>query len=103
MQTLKQEFLEVLEQVKDHPYTWPFLKPVDPKEVPDYYDIIKDPIGIRSVAILTLNQILRRLRNEFTKAIITSPEIFSTQISNEYARIAEFTIERTPNITSVLT
>ena len=26
---------------------WPFLKPVDRKKVPNYYKIIKRPIGIR--------------------------------------------------------
>ena len=24
---------------------WPFIDPVDPAEVPDYYDVIKDPMG----------------------------------------------------------
>lgn len=24
---------------------WPFLEPVDPNEVPDYYTVIKDPMG----------------------------------------------------------
>jgi hypothetical protein len=25
---------------------WPFLEPVDPNEVPDYYTVIKDPMLI---------------------------------------------------------
>lgn len=24
---------------------WPFKEPVDARDVPDYYDIIKDPMG----------------------------------------------------------
>ena len=24
---------------------WPFLEPVDPDEVPDYYNVIKEPMG----------------------------------------------------------
>ena len=28
-----------------HPRAWPFLKPVNEKEVPDYYQIIKHPMG----------------------------------------------------------
>ena len=29
----------------DHPDVWPFREPVDARDVPDYYDIIKDPMG----------------------------------------------------------
>lgn len=29
----------------DHPDAWPFKEPVDARDVPDYYDIIKDPMG----------------------------------------------------------
>lgn len=29
----------------EHPDAWPFKEPVDAREVPDYYDIIKDPMG----------------------------------------------------------
>jgi len=28
-----------------HKMGWPFLEAVDPNEVPDYYDIVKDPMG----------------------------------------------------------
>lgn len=32
-------------QVKSHAAAWPFQVPVDPNEVPDYYDHIKYPMG----------------------------------------------------------
>ena len=31
--------------LEQHPLSWAFLRPVDPEEVPDYYEIIKDPMG----------------------------------------------------------
>eukprot|EP01119_Soliformovum_irregulare_P004158 TRINITY_DN15172_c0_g1_i1.p1 TRINITY_DN15172_c0_g1~~TRINITY_DN15172_c0_g1_i1.p1 ORF type:complete len:618 (-),score=145.65 TRINITY_DN15172_c0_g1_i1:16-1869(-) len=37
---------EAMQRVRDHPASWPFLTPVDPKEVWDYYEIIKDPIDL---------------------------------------------------------
>ena len=30
---------------------WPFIDPVDPAEVPDYYDVIKDPMGKNCVKV----------------------------------------------------
>lgn len=35
----------VLSSVKNHATAWPFQKPVDKNEVPDYYDHIKYPMG----------------------------------------------------------
>jgi histone acetyltransferase len=32
--------------MNEHPDAWPFKEPVDSRDVPDYYDIIKDPIGM---------------------------------------------------------
>lgn len=29
----------------EHVDAWPFKEPVDARDVPDYYDIIKDPMG----------------------------------------------------------
>lgn len=29
----------------EHKNAWPFIKAVDTKKVPDYYDVIKDPMG----------------------------------------------------------
>lgn len=30
---------------QNHPSSWPFRKPVDRDEVPDYYDVIRFPMG----------------------------------------------------------
>ncbi|XP_004922629.1 histone acetyltransferase KAT2A [Bombyx mandarina] len=39
----------VLHAVKNHATAWPFLKPVDKAEVPDYYDHIKYPMDLRTM------------------------------------------------------
>ncbi|XP_052749924.1 histone acetyltransferase KAT2A isoform X1 [Galleria mellonella] len=39
----------VLQAVKNHAAAWPFLKPVDKTEVPDYYDHIKFPMDLRTM------------------------------------------------------
>ncbi|CAH0397112.1 unnamed protein product [Chilo suppressalis] len=40
---------QILHQVKNHAAAWPFLKPVDKTEVPDYYDHIKYPMDLRTM------------------------------------------------------
>lgn len=42
-----------MQVVTEHTDAWPFKEPVDAREVPDYYDIIKDPIGTLSHPIRT--------------------------------------------------
>ena len=39
--------------MQDHSDAWPFKEPVDPLDVPDYYEIIKDPIGKNTVGLNT--------------------------------------------------
>ncbi|XP_053616213.1 histone acetyltransferase KAT2A isoform X1 [Plodia interpunctella] len=39
----------VLHAVRNHAAAWPFLKPVDKAEVPDYYDHIKYPMDLRTM------------------------------------------------------
>jgi hypothetical protein len=38
--------------VRGHASSWPFLKPVDRAEVPDYYDHIKFPMGTLKFEVL---------------------------------------------------
>lgn len=30
---------------QSHKMAWPFLEPVDPHDAPDYYRVIKEPMG----------------------------------------------------------
>uniref|UniRef100_J3N2N7 histone acetyltransferase n=1 Tax=Oryza brachyantha TaxID=4533 RepID=J3N2N7_ORYBR len=36
--------------MNEHPDAWPFKEPVDSRDVPDYYDIIKDPIDLKTMS-----------------------------------------------------
>ncbi|XP_042430297.1 histone acetyltransferase GCN5-like [Zingiber officinale] len=40
----------LLKLMFEHPDAWPFKEPVDAREVPDYYDIIKDPMDLRTMS-----------------------------------------------------
>lgn len=39
----------LLNDLQSHPASWPFLKPVDPEEVPSYQDIIKHPMDLETI------------------------------------------------------
>jgi len=49
LNALQLNLKEVILKIKDHPASWPFLKPVDRREVPDYYEVIKDPVDLELV------------------------------------------------------
>lgn len=36
----------LLSELQNHPSSWPFVQPVNREEVPDYYEVIKEPMGI---------------------------------------------------------
>jgi histone acetyltransferase len=36
----------LMKDLKSHPQAWAFLKPVDSNDVPDYYEVIKKPMGM---------------------------------------------------------
>uniref|UniRef100_A0A0E0EXW0 histone acetyltransferase n=1 Tax=Oryza meridionalis TaxID=40149 RepID=A0A0E0EXW0_9ORYZ len=44
-----QPFL-LITNMNEHPDAWPFKEPVDSRDVPDYYDIIKDPIDLKTMS-----------------------------------------------------
>lgn len=43
--TLYSQCRNIITKIKNNKNAWPFLKPVDEKEVPDYYNVIKEPMG----------------------------------------------------------
>lgn len=45
-------FFSFKQSIHDHVDAWPFKEPVDARDVPDYYDIIKDPMGKNCFIIL---------------------------------------------------
>jgi len=47
---LKAFMQRVYQGVVDNVDSWPFKEPVDSKEVPDYYDIVKDPVDLSLIA-----------------------------------------------------
>ncbi|CAI2336307.1 unnamed protein product [Caenorhabditis sp. 36 PRJEB53466] len=66
--------------------SWPFLQPVDSKEVPDYYDVIKRPMDLRTM----MNKIKQRIynqpvevRNDF-RLILSNCEIYNETESEIY-------------------
>jgi histone acetyltransferase len=46
VQSLQSHFRDILNHVKEHHDAWPFLEPVDPVTVHDYYTVIKNPIDL---------------------------------------------------------
>ena len=50
-------FKTILNQVKNHNAAWPFQRPVEPSEAPDYHEYIKYPMDLRTMT--------ERLRNKY--------------------------------------
>ncbi|XP_031743544.1 histone acetyltransferase GCN5 isoform X2 [Cucumis sativus] len=40
----------LLKSMYDHVDAWPFKEPVDSRDVPDYYEIIKDPVDLKTMS-----------------------------------------------------
>lgn len=47
---LTAQFQAVLAAISQRPDAWPFKQPVDKREVPDYYNVIKFPMDLRTMA-----------------------------------------------------
>lgn len=40
----------LLKMMHENPDAWPFKEPVDSRDVPDYYDVIKDPVDLKTLS-----------------------------------------------------
>lgn len=43
--------LTILTEMQNHPSNWPFLQPVNKTEVPDYYEVIKEPMDLSTMEV----------------------------------------------------
>jgi histone acetyltransferase len=46
---LKSELLAMIRKIEEQQFVWPFREPVDVTEVPDYSDVIKEPIDLSTI------------------------------------------------------
>ncbi|KAH9489885.1 hypothetical protein Btru_044495 [Bulinus truncatus] len=63
-----QQLHKLLKDLQAHKMAWPFLQPVDPKEVPDYYDIVHEPMDLTIVEAKLNSKAYHKL-NDFMKDI----------------------------------
>jgi len=49
---IKTELLGILRKLRETPFAWPYTEPVSPEDVPDYFEVIKEP---RDIAMLEQN------------------------------------------------
>ncbi|KAL0476949.1 histone acetyltransferase [Acrasis kona] len=47
--SIQDALTNILKAVKNHEDSWPFSKPVDPKEAPDYDTIVKEPMDLSTI------------------------------------------------------
>ncbi len=47
---LKQELLGIVRKIDEQQFAWPFREPVTIDEAPDYYDVIRHPIDLKTIA-----------------------------------------------------
>lgn len=47
----------LVKQIQLHKNAWPFMEPVDPREAPTYYKVIKEPMGLYFLFILVMHSL----------------------------------------------
>ena len=57
---LKSDLLAIVRKVDEQQFSWPFREPVDTSEVPDYLDVIKQPMDLSTME--------KRVRMDFYKS-----------------------------------
>ncbi|XP_005095843.3 nucleosome-remodeling factor subunit NURF301 [Aplysia californica] len=63
-----QHLTKLLKDLQVHKMAWPFLQPVDPREVPDYYDIVAEPMDLTIVEAKLEAKAYHKL-NDFVKDV----------------------------------
>ncbi|VDO81539.1 unnamed protein product [Soboliphyme baturini] len=81
----------ILTKVKNHKSSWPFLRPVDPEEVADYYGFIEYPIDLKTMT--------ERLKRNYYRY----PELFEADMHRMFANCKRFNDEDTEYYKAALT
>ncbi|KAI0516332.1 hypothetical protein KFK09_009004 [Dendrobium nobile] len=100
----------LLKMMNEHPDAWPFKDPVDARDVPDYYDIIKDPMDLKTMSkrleseqyYVTFEMFIADVKRMFANArTYNSPETIyykcSTRLENYFSNKVQATIQQTSN------
>jgi histone acetyltransferase len=104
------EFLRpLLTEIQNHPSAWPFLEPVNGQEVVDYYDVIKDPMDLKTMEeklegevyqnidqfIIDLEKIVANCRSynnessQYTKCADKIETFFNTRLTERKSKEAD--------------
>lgn len=80
-------FKTVLAAVRAHQKAWPFLEPVSPTEVPDYYDHIKYPMDLQTMGERLENgyYVTKKLFVADMSRIFSNCRIYNSQDTQYYA------------------
>ncbi|XP_072990109.1 histone acetyltransferase GCN5-like [Typha latifolia] len=100
----------LLKMMNEHPDAWPFREPVDARDVPDYYDIIKDPMDLRTMSkrleseqyYVTFEMFVADVKRMFLNArTYNSPETIyykcSTRLENYFSNKVQAHLFQTSN------
>jgi histone acetyltransferase len=78
----------LVNKIKQTKNSWPFLKPVDPKEVPDYYEVIKEPMGKKTFNFY--NTDLSTLENNLESGIYKTKEKFVKDLKKIFSNAKSY-------------
>ncbi|XAR58592.1 Histone acetyltransferase [Bertholletia excelsa] len=88
----------LLKLMHEHPDAWPFKEPVDSRDVPDYYDIIKDPMDLKTMSkrveseqyYVTLDMFLADAKRMFNNArTYNAPDTIYYRCANKLERVLQ--------------
>ncbi|XP_017300232.1 nucleosome-remodeling factor subunit NURF301-like [Diaphorina citri] len=52
---------KLMKQIQAHKSAWPFMEPVDPHEAPDYYNVVKEPMDLKTIELRIAQQRYKKL------------------------------------------
>jgi len=75
---LQSAFRQCVREIRNHKQAWPFTDPVNPQDVPDYYEIIKEPMHLKLIG--------QRIKDKF----YTSKEPFVRDVNKMFENCKKY-------------